>query len=59
MAVERLTKRTVFVSECPTCGDKQIRDEHPPRERLCACGEWVPFVPVSYIWPDKFDSPLR
>lgn len=59
MAVEKLTKRTIYVSECPDCGDKDIRDDNPPRERKCKCGAWLPFIPVSYVGPDNFSPTTR
>jgi len=47
--VEHLVKRTLWVSECPKCGDRVEKDENPPRERMCMnCHEWVPFVESSY-----------
>jgi len=55
MAVERLVKRTLWVSTCPTCGDRTERTEEGSKERMCMeCKVWVPFEPVSYTGPDKF-----
>lgn len=52
MAYEILVKRTIWVSECPKCGDRIERTENPPKERLCSpCNEWVPFKEVSYVGP--------
>lgn len=51
MAIEHLIKRTVFVAQCK-CGEKDTRDDHAPRERLCSCGKWVPFIEESYTGPD-------
>ena len=50
MSYEVLVKRTIYVSQCE-CGDRVIRDEHPPKERLCSCGKWVPFKEESYTGP--------
>ena len=55
MTVERLIKRTVYVAACE-CGERDVKDSDPPRERLCKCGQWVPFVAESYIGPDRFGS---
>lgn len=55
MAVEKIThvKRTIWVSECPDCGDRKEKDSNPPKERLCmACRVWVPYVEVSYTGPE-------
>lgn len=51
--VEHLVKRTIWVSECPKCGDRSEKDDRVPRERLCMkCHEWVPYVEHSYIGKD-------
>ena len=57
MTVEHihLVKRTIYVSECSKCGDKDIKDDNPPRERKCQkCGEWTKYVEDSWTGPDKF-----
>jgi hypothetical protein len=53
MTVEKITliKRTVYVSECK-CGERDVKDSAPPRERFCKCGEWVPYKAESYTGPD-------
>ena len=46
-------KRTLWVSECPTCHDKVERHQPGVRDRLCnTCKQWVPFVEVSYTGPE-------
>ena len=57
MAVERIVtvKRTLWISTCPTCGDRTERTEEGSKERMCMkCKVWVPFEKVSYTGPDKF-----
>lgn len=51
MSYERMIKRTVYVAEC-TCGEKDVKDDNPPRERMCKCGKWVPYVEQSYVGPE-------
>ena len=58
MTVEHLVKRTIYVSACP-CGERDVKDANPPRERLCACGAWVPYVEESFTGPDKFGGKER
>jgi hypothetical protein len=53
MAVETVTKRTIWVAACK-CGESDTRTENPPRERLCNCGEWVKYVEQSYTGKDRF-----
>lgn len=55
MTVEHLVKRTIYVSQCE-CGDKDVKDDNPPRERQCKCGKWVGYEPQSYVGPDTFDG---
>lgn len=55
MTVEYLVKRTIYVAACE-CGEKTVLNENAPRERLCPCGKWVPFVEESYVGPDTFDG---
>lgn len=54
--IKHLTERTIYVSECPSCGVKDIRDSNPPGERFCECGRWVPYVASSYVGPDRFGT---
>jgi len=51
---ETLIKRTLYVSKCPNCQDSKECDKNPPRERLCVCGTWVPYVEQSFTGPDTF-----
>lgn len=44
-------KRTIWVAECK-CGNRVETDNYPPKERFCNCGEWVPYVEVSYTGPE-------
>ena len=53
---ETFIRRTLFVSACP-CGERQERAENPPKERLCKCGKWVPYVAESYLGPDYGTKP--
>lgn len=47
--VIQLVRRTLYISQCPTCESREERAESPPRERFCQkCGTWVPFVAESY-----------
>ncbi len=50
MAVEKIVmvKRTLYVAKCSNCGDSKEVDAHPPRERRCTCGTWVPYEEISY-----------
>lgn len=49
---EILVKRTIWVAQCPKCGDRAEKTEDAPRERRCMpCGEWVPYVEESYVGP--------
>lgn len=58
MSVEYLVKRTLWVSECPSCGDRVEKADNPPRERQCrVCKVWVPFVATSYVGPDIKSRP--
>jgi hypothetical protein len=51
MSYEIQVKRTIYVSQCE-CGDKDVRTENPPKERLCQnCGKWVPYKEESYTGP--------
>lgn len=56
MAFEKIVsvKRTIYVSQCTGCGDRHVKVTDPPRERLCPCGKWVPYVEESYTGPDQF-----
>jgi hypothetical protein len=56
MTVEHLTKRTIYVSQCE-CGERDVKDDHPPRERQCVCKRWVPYVEESYVGPDISNAP--
>lgn len=58
MTVERLVKRTVYVAQC-ACGEKDVKDDNPPRERLCPCGKWVTYEPQSWTGPDTLDGAKR
>ena len=49
---ETLIKRTIWESRCPHCGIEKVAVEEPPKERLCECGEWVPYVEQSYTSPE-------
>lgn len=55
MTVEYLVKRTIYVAEC-TCGETDVKDDNPPRERQCKCGQWVKYEPQSYAGPSTFDG---
>jgi hypothetical protein len=44
-------KRTVYTATC-TCGERDVREDRPPREKLCKCGTWVPYIEQSYIGPE-------
>jgi len=55
MTVEHLVKRTIYVSQCE-CGERDVKDENPPRERMCKCGQWVPYVVESFTGPNTFDG---
>lgn len=48
---EKLIKRTIYVAECE-CGERDVRESNPPRERRCPCGKWVKYVEQSYTGPD-------
>jgi hypothetical protein len=52
MSFEILVKRTIYVAKCPKCGDRRECTENPPRERLCACETWVPYVAESFTGPE-------
>ena len=56
MAVERIVtvevKRTIYVADCPKCGERDVKESNPPRERMCKCGDWVPYQEQSYTGPD-------
>lgn len=43
--------RKIYVAKCQ-CGETDIRDANPPRERRCQCGEWVPYKEESYTGPE-------
>ena len=51
MSHERYVKRTLWIAQCD-CGERTERADNAPRERLCACGKWVPYVEQSYIGPE-------
>lgn len=55
MTVERLIKRTVYVAACE-CGEREVKDSNPPRERFCKCGKLVPYVEESYVGPEIGDG---
>jgi hypothetical protein len=46
-----MIKRTIYVAKCK-CGESDIVERNPPRERLCKCGEWVLYVEESYVGPE-------
>ena len=48
---EKLIKRTIYVAQCE-CGERDVIESNPPRERLCKCGKWVRYVEESYIGPE-------
>ena len=48
---ERLIKRTIFIAQCE-CGDRTEVTHDAPKERLCKCGKWVPYIEQSAIGPD-------
>lgn len=54
MTVEHLVKRTIYVAECKNCGEKDVKDENPPREKQCKCGEWVKYEEQSWTGPNTF-----
>lgn len=57
MAIEKLTKRTIYVANCPKCGESDVKDDNPPRERYCNnCQEWAKYEEQSYIGKDRFDK---
>lgn len=33
-----------YISTCPSCNDVITKDGAAPRERLCKCGTWAPYV---------------
>ena len=51
--IEHLVKRTIYVAQCPKCGDRDEKLENPPREKKCKCGEWVKYKEESWTGPDK------
>jgi hypothetical protein len=51
MSYEQQVKRTIYVAECGKCGDRNIKEDNPPKARLCKCGEWVPYKEESYTGP--------
>lgn len=51
MSFEKQIKRTIYVSQCE-CGDRDVKDGAPPRERLCNCGKWVVYKEESYTGPE-------
>lgn len=51
MAVETLIRRTIWVSRCQ-CGETDVRNDNRPRERLCLCGLWVPYIEQSWVGPE-------
>jgi len=51
MTAEHLIKRTVFVWKCE-CGETDMREASAPKERLCKCGKWAPYVEQSVIGPN-------
>lgn len=55
MTVEHLVKRTIYVAQCE-CGERDVKDDHAPRERQCKCGKWVAYEEQSYIGADRFDG---
>ena len=55
--IEELVKRTIFVSECTECGEKDIRESNPPRERFCTkCKKWAKYEKFEWIGKGKFDK---
>lgn len=55
MTVEHLVKRTIYVAQC-ACGERDVKDDHPPRERQCKCGKWVTYAEESFTGPSTFDG---
>jgi hypothetical protein len=55
MTVEHLVKRTIYVAQCE-CGEKDIKESNPPRERMCKCGKWVKYEEDSFTGPATFDG---
>jgi hypothetical protein len=50
---ERMIKRTIWIAECPSCGDRVEKADSAPKERLCnACKVWVPYVEQSATSPE-------
>lgn len=52
MPVERLIKRITFKATCEKCGNVKLREDKPPRNSLCECGDWMEWKEVSAIGPD-------
>jgi hypothetical protein len=51
MAVEHLhmVKRTVYIAEHVECEFRDVVTDNPPREKLCKCGKWIPYVEQTAI----------
>ena len=43
------------MAEC-ACGERDIKDDDPPRERQCKCGAWVKYESKSFTGPSMFDG---
>ena len=62
MAVEIVTKRTIWVVKCDCKGPEEDQftkmwTEEPPREARCPhCGKWHEPKEETYIGKDKFDG---
>lgn len=58
MSHEILIKRTIHVAKCEICGEQDIREDNPPKERFCfKCGKWVPYKEESYVGPSLKERP--
>jgi hypothetical protein len=55
MAYEKQIKRTIYVAQCG-CGERDVKDDNSPRERLCKCGSWVHYKEESYTGPELNDN---
>jgi len=51
---ENLVRRVIYVAQCE-CGERDIRDDNPPREKLCSCGKWIKYAKEEYIGKSRFD----
>lgn len=61
MAVERMTKRTIWTFDCPICDYRKVYHKDPPKELVCpACHggghtEWMTPKEESWTGKDRFD----